>query len=114
MISKIGDSDASQDFATQSPRTNGHLTVTELKTTWYVMYSFCLCYSELLNKIDVVFFAVVNVAVDVFCTVSLFSLLFFAIFRSVVLSVTAFSIFHFLFLSKLWHFHVWLVILLRL
>ena len=55
MISKIGDSDASQDFATQSPRTNGHLTVTVLKTTWYVVYFFCLCYSELLNKTDVVF-----------------------------------------------------------
>ena len=46
--------------------------------------SFCLCYSEPLNKTDVVFFAVVNVAVDLFSTVSLFYLLFFVIFRSLV------------------------------
>ena len=35
---------ASQNFATQSPRINGHLTV--LKTTWYVEYFFYLCYSK--------------------------------------------------------------------
>ena len=64
MVSKIRDSDASQNSATQSPRINGHFKV--LKTRSYGMYFFCLCYSEPLNKTDVVFFAVVNVAVDLF------------------------------------------------
>ena len=85
MVSKIRDSDASQNSATQSPRINGHFKV--LKTRSYGIYFFCLCYSEPLNKTDVVFFAVVNVAVDLFSTVSLFYLLFFVIFRSLVHSV---------------------------
>ena len=54
MISKIRDSDASQNFTAQSPQANGHLTV--LKTTWYVVHFFCLRYSELLNKTCFLFY----------------------------------------------------------
>ena len=87
MISKIGDSDASQDFATQSPRTNGHLIITVLKTTWYVVYFFCLCYSELLNKTDVVFLQLLMLLLMSFELFPCFPFFFFAIFRSVVHSV---------------------------
>ena len=81
MISKIRDSDASQNFTTQSPQANGHLTV--LKTTWYVVHFFCLRYSELLNKTYVFFLQLLVLLSIVF----LFSLLFIVIFRSVGHSV---------------------------